>query len=82
MEEGGYEIFSLGMDDVTGQGIQNAVMQHLDARLLTQINDGNCVSPAVNQGYGWAGNVNRTLRSASAGIRPVAARRSGRNRNE
>jgi ribose 5-phosphate isomerase RpiB len=53
----------------TGQGFLNAVMQYpgvfcghiltpLDAWLFTQINDGNCVSLALNQGYGWAGNVN------------------------
>ena len=50
----------------TGQGFLNAVMQYpgvfcghiltpLDAWLFTQINDGNCVSLALNQGYGWAG---------------------------
>jgi ribose 5-phosphate isomerase RpiB len=53
----------------TGQGFLNAAMQYpgvfcghiltpLDAWLFTQINDGNCVSLALNQGYGWAGNVN------------------------
>jgi ribose 5-phosphate isomerase RpiB len=53
----------------TGQGFMNAVMQHpgifcghilndLDAWLFAQINDGNCISLALNQGYGWASNVN------------------------
>jgi ribose 5-phosphate isomerase RpiB len=53
----------------TGQGYLNAVMQFpgvfcghilnsLDAWLFTQINGGNCISLALNQGYGWAGDVN------------------------
>lgn len=53
----------------TGQGFLNAVMQYpgvvcghilssLDAWLFTQINGGNCISLALNQGYGWAGDVN------------------------
>jgi ribose 5-phosphate isomerase RpiB len=53
----------------TGQGYLNAVMQYpgafcghilnsLDAWLFTQINGGNCISLALNQGYGWAGDVN------------------------
>lgn len=53
----------------TGQGFLNSVMQYprvfcghilspLDARLFTQINGGNCISLALNQGYGWAGDVN------------------------
>lgn len=53
----------------TGQGYLNSVMQYpgvfcghilnaLDAWLFTQINGGNCVSLALNQGYGWAGDVN------------------------
>ncbi len=53
----------------TGQGFLNSVMQYpgvtcghllspLDAWLFAQINGGNCVSLALNQGYGWAGNVN------------------------
>lgn len=53
----------------TGQGFLNSVMQYpgvfcghilcpLDAWLFTQINAGNCVSLALNQGYGWAGGVN------------------------
>ena len=53
----------------TGQGFMNAVMQYpgifcghilndLDAWLFAQINDGNCISLALNQGYGWASNVN------------------------
>ena len=53
----------------TGQGFLNAVMQFpgivcglitepLDAWLFSQINAGNCVSLALNKGYGWAGNIN------------------------
>ena len=53
----------------TGQGYLNSVMQYpgvfcgliqepLDAWLFSQINGGNCVSLALNKGYGWAGDVN------------------------
>ena len=53
----------------TGQGFLNAVVQYpsvvcghildpLDAWLFAQINDGNCISLALNQGYGWAANIN------------------------
>jgi len=53
----------------TGQGFLNSVMQYpgitcghiitpLDAWLFTQINGGNCISLMLNQGYGWAGEVN------------------------
>jgi len=53
----------------TGQGFLNSVMQYpgvfcghiltpLDAWLFTQINSGNCISLMLNQGYGWAGDVN------------------------
>ena len=53
----------------TGQGYLNAVMQFpgmmcghilspLDAWLFARINGGNCLSLALNQGYGWAGEVN------------------------
>jgi ribose 5-phosphate isomerase RpiB len=53
----------------TGQGYLNAVMQYpgvfcghiinsLDAWLFTQINGGNCISLMLNQGYGWAADVN------------------------
>jgi len=53
----------------TGQGFLNAVMQYpgvfcghilnsLDAWLFTQINGGNCVSLMLNQGYGWAADIN------------------------
>jgi ribose 5-phosphate isomerase RpiB len=56
----------------TGQGYLNAVMQYpgvfcghllnpLDAFLFARINAGNCVSLALNQGYGWAGDVNLRL---------------------
>ena len=53
----------------TGQGFLNVAVQYpgvicghifnsLDAWLFTQINGGNCISLALNQGYGWAGDVN------------------------
>ena len=53
----------------TGQGFLNSVMQYpgvfcghiltpLDAWLFAQINDGNCISLMLNQGYGWASGVN------------------------
>jgi ribose 5-phosphate isomerase RpiB len=53
----------------TGQGYLNSAMQYpgvfcghilnaLDAWLFVQINGGNCISLALNQGYGWAGEVN------------------------
>ena len=56
----------------TGLGFLNAVMQYpgvfcghlltpLDAFLFARINAGNCVSLALNQGYGWAGEVNLRL---------------------
>jgi hypothetical protein len=53
----------------TGQGYMNSVMQYpgvftghlltpLDAFLFSRINAGNVVSLALNQGWGWAGEVN------------------------
>ena len=53
----------------TGLGYLNSVMQYpgvfcghilndLDAWLFAQINAGNCISLALNQGYGWAADVN------------------------
>ena len=53
----------------TGQGYMNSVMQYpgvftghllnpLDAFLFSRINAGNVVSLALNQGWGWAGDVN------------------------
>ena len=56
----------------TGLGYLNSVMQYpgvvcghlltpLDAFLFARINTGNCVSLALNQGYGWAGEVNLCL---------------------
>ena len=53
----------------TGIGFLNSVMQYpgvfcglllqpLDAWLFAQINAGNCISLALNQGYGWASGVN------------------------
>ena len=52
----------------TGQGFLNSVMQYpgiccgliqnpLDAWLFGQINGGNCISLALNYGYGWAGDI-------------------------
>ncbi|MDR2687728.1 MAG: ribose-5-phosphate isomerase, partial [Oscillospiraceae bacterium] len=34
------------------------VLDPLDAWLFSQINGGNCVSLALNKGYGWAGDIN------------------------
>ena len=56
----------------TGLGFMNAVLQYpgvvcghiltpLDAWLFSRINAGNCVSLALNQGYGWASDVNLRL---------------------
>ena len=53
----------------TGQGFLNAVVQYpnvvcghiltpLDAWLFTRINGGNCASLLLNQGYGWASDMN------------------------
>ncbi|MCE5188098.1 MAG: RpiB/LacA/LacB family sugar-phosphate isomerase [Eubacteriales bacterium] len=56
----------------TGQGFLNSVLQYpgvvcglmtepLDGWLFSQINAGNCVSLALNKGYGWAGELNLKL---------------------
>jgi ribose 5-phosphate isomerase RpiB len=56
----------------TGQGYMNAVMQYpgvacghlltpLDAFLFARINAGNVVALALNQGWGWAGEVNLAM---------------------
>jgi ribose 5-phosphate isomerase RpiB len=53
----------------TGQGFQISAAQYpdvfcghilgpLDAWLFPQINGGNCISLALNQGYGWGADVN------------------------
>lgn len=53
----------------TGQGFLNSVVQYpgvicghittpLDAWLFARINNGNCVSLMLNQGYGWGSEVN------------------------
>jgi ribose 5-phosphate isomerase RpiB len=53
----------------TGLGFLNSVLQFpgvscghlltpLDAFLFARINAGNCISLALNQGYGWAGDMN------------------------
>lgn len=53
----------------TGQGFMLSAMQYpsvfcghitdpLEAWLFSQINGGNCVSLALNKGYGWAGKIN------------------------
>jgi ribose 5-phosphate isomerase RpiB len=52
----------------TGQGFLNSALQYpnvccgliqssLDAWLFAQINGGNCISLALNKGFGWAGDV-------------------------
>ncbi len=56
----------------TGQGFLNSALAYpgvscghiltpLDAWLFARINGGNCASLALNQGYGWAGDVNLRL---------------------
>jgi len=56
----------------TGQGFLLSAMQYpgvfcghilspLDGWLFTQINGGNCISLALNQYYGWAGDINLCL---------------------
>ncbi len=53
----------------TGEGFLISAMQYpnvfcgliiepLDAWLFSQINAGNCISLALNKGFGWAGNIN------------------------
>lgn len=53
----------------TGQGFLNSAMQYpnvfcglilepSDAFLFSQINAGNCISLALNKGYGWAAELN------------------------
>jgi ribose 5-phosphate isomerase RpiB len=53
----------------TGQGFMISSMQYpgvftglienpLDAWLFSQINGGNCISLALNKGYGWAADIN------------------------
>lgn len=53
----------------TGQGFMNSVLQYpnvfcglirepVDAWLFSRVNAGNCVSLALNRGYGWAGDIN------------------------
>ena len=53
----------------TGQGFLNSAMQYpgiiiglletpLDAWLFSQINGGNCISLALNKGYGWGADIN------------------------
>ena len=75
----------------TGHGYEIAVNQYpgifsgriltpLDAWLFTQINGGNVVSLALNQGYGWAADVNvrmiiDALLSVESGAGYPAARR-------
>ena len=56
----------------TGQGYMNSVMQYpdvacghlltpLDSFLFARINAGNVVSLALNQGWGWAGEINLAM---------------------
>jgi len=53
----------------TGQGFMLSAMQYpgvccglvtepLDAWLFARINGGNCISLALNKGFGWAGDIN------------------------
>jgi ribose 5-phosphate isomerase RpiB len=53
----------------TGQGFMNSIIQYpnvfcglirdpVDAWLFSAINAGNCISLALNRGYGWAGDIN------------------------
>lgn len=53
----------------TGQGFMISAMQYpgvfcghiiepVDAWLFSQINGGNCISLALNKGFGWAGDIN------------------------
>ncbi len=53
----------------TGQGFLNSALQYpgvacgllqtpLDATLFARINGGNCISLALNEGYGWGGELN------------------------
>ena len=66
----------------TGQGFLNAVVQYprvvcghivtaLDGWLFAQINGGNCVSLMLNQGWGWASDVNlRMMFDAMFSVEP------------
>ncbi len=56
----------------TGQGFLNSALQYpgvvcglirtpLDAVLFARINGGNCISLALNEGYGWGGELNLSL---------------------
>ncbi len=79
----------------TGQGFLNSAMQYpgvfcglllepLDAWLFSQINGGNCVSLALNKGYGWAADLNlkrlvrELFRDAPGGGYPPARSESQR----
>lgn len=79
----------------TGQGFLNSAMQYpnvfcglilepLDAFLFSRINAGNCVSLALNKGYGWAGELNlrymfeKLFSDASGGGYPPERRESQR----
>ena len=50
----GYLISAMQFPDV----FCGLVLDPLDAWLFSQINGGNCVSLALNKGYGWAGDIN------------------------
>jgi len=83
----------------TGQGFINSAMQYpgvfaglildpLDAWLFSQINGGNCVSLALNKGYGWASDINlkyifqRLFQDESGGGYPPHRRESQRESRE
>ncbi|MDD4315749.1 MAG: RpiB/LacA/LacB family sugar-phosphate isomerase, partial [Clostridia bacterium] len=72
----------------TGQGFMVSAMQYpgvfcghitdpLEAWLFSQINGGNCISLALNKGYGWAGKINleyifeKLFKDSSGGGFPV-----------
>lgn len=83
----------------TGQGYLNAVLQFpgvacgliqepLDAWLFSQINGGNCISLALNKGYGWAADINlkyifeKLFQDPSGQGYPIARAESQKNSRE
>ncbi len=83
----------------TGQGFSIAAMQYpcvfcglilepVDAWLFSQINGGNCISLALNKGYGWAADFNlkyifeKLFKDKSGGGYPVERRESQKQSRE
>lgn len=83
----------------TGQGFMLSAMQYpnvfcghiidpLEAWLFSQINGGNCISLALNKGYGWAGGINleyifeKLLKDISGTGYPVERQQSQRESRE